>query len=288
MKKILLSIIFICLFYPAAHASDWKNWADAAVAMSPGTIAGLENKKDKTEQDVYSLTLIYYREFNHIKLKKIFKDNEKNMSASPALRLLEGIILMQEHRHEESRNILTGVMKTHPDFYPALITLSHMSYLQKDFARAYATSKQLLAKKKELSRYHHAVSLLLAAGSKSILTRKNLVRAIPAYFEVKGYFKEAQKLMPDSFEVLYATGTYQLLTPAVAGGNLDRAIGLLEKARALAPLNTNVYVRLAQGYRARGDAAAYQKNIAQAMGLDPHDELLLDYLSGEKAFIDVP
>lgn len=279
---------FTVLFHAAAgFAADWKNPADLAVQMSPGAISGLENKKDKTVQDVYMLTIIYYREFNRPKLKKLFRDQETNARSAPVLGLLQGIILMWDHRYQESFSILTSVIKAYPDFYPAQITLAHLSYLQKDFTRSYRMAGQMIEKKKELSRFHHTQSLLIAAGSKGFITGKNLIRAIPAYFEVNGYLKEAQKLMPDSAEVLYAVGSYCLLTPGVAGGDLDKAIAMLERSRQLTPLNTTVYVRLAQAYLAKGDVVQYQKTLARAKELDPGDELLLDYTTGEKAFLDV-
>jgi tetratricopeptide (TPR) repeat protein len=281
-------IIFALLFCSSARAADWKNPADSAIQLSPGAILSLENKKDKSAQDVYRLTIVYYREYQQAKLKKLFNDNEKNIPDSPVLKLLQGIILMWDHRHQESRNILTNAVKAYPDFYPAQIALLHLDYLQKDFVRVYRMARPMIDKKSELSRFHLTVSLLLAAGSKGFITRKNLIKAIPAYFEVNRYFKEAQKLMPDSAEVLYGVGSYRLVAPAIAGGNLDSAIQLLERSGQLTPLNTNVYVRLAQAYRAKGNLAAYQKNIARAWELDPQDELLLDYVSGEKVFLDVP
>jgi tetratricopeptide (TPR) repeat protein len=287
MRNILLIIIFICLSSSFALASEWKDWADAAVTLSPGAICELENKKEKTKQNVYILTILYYRDNNHVGLKKLFDENVKNITDGPVLKVLKAIILMREHKHQESRNILTGVLQTHPDFYPALIVLSHLHYVQKNFAGAYDIARQLIEKKEELSRYHYMLSLLIATGSKGILAKKNMLTALPAYFEVKGYLAEAQSLMPDSAEVLYGVGSFHLLTPHVAGGNLDKAIWMLEKSKAISPLNTNVHVRLAQAYLAKGDTMAYQKNIARAKELDPRDEVLLDYLSGEKAFLDV-
>jgi len=132
------------------------------------------------------------------------------------------------------------------------------------------------------------LSLLIASGSQGIITSQNLIRAIPAYFEVNGYLKKAQKLLPDAPEVLYAVGSYYLLTPAIAGGDLDRAIDLLEKSRRQTPLNPSVYVRLAQAYRARGQMTVARHFIAQAAAIDPQDEILLDDLSGKKVFLDVP
>lgn len=288
MKNILSSIIFVCLLCSSAFAADWKNPADLAVGLSPGAMINLENKKDKSAEDVYMLTVVYYREYQRSKLKKLLSDNENRMPLSPAIKLLQGIILMADHRHQESRNVLTYVIKMHPDFYPPQIALAHLDYLQRDFVRAYRNARQLIEKKSELSRFHYAVSLMIATGAKGILTKKHMIKAIPAYFEVNGYLKEAQKLMPDSAEVLYAKGSYYLLTPAIAGGNLDQAIALLETSRQMTPQNPSVYVRLAQAYRARGQSAVARKYMNKAMEIDPQDELLLDDLSGEKVFLDVP
>jgi len=288
MKYISSFLILACLFCSSSFAADWRSSADAAIQMSAGGIFNLENKQGKSAQDVYRLTVIYYRAFQRAKLKKLFNDHENIVPDNPAMKWLQGIILMWDHRYSECRDVLTGVIKAHPDFYPAQVTLANLDYLQKDFIRSYRTASQMIEKKNELSRFHFTVSLMIAAGSKGIITRNNPLKAIPAYFEVNGYLKAAQKTMPDSAEVFYAVGSYHLLTPAIAGGNLDKAIFLLEKSRQLTPLNPAVYIRLAQAYRAKGFPAVSQKYLSQAIELDPRDDLLLDDVSGEKVFLDVP
>lgn len=288
MKRILSVIIFASLLYSSSVAADWKSPADLAIGMPRDAVAGLENKKDKSAQDIYILTIVYYREFQLAKLKQLLADQERRNLNGPVLKLLQGITFMGEHRYQESRTVLTGVIKTHPDFYPAAVALAHLDYLQKDFDRAYQRARQLIGKRKELSRFHFTVSLMLAAGAKGVLAKKNLLVAIPAYFEVNRYLAEAQKQMPDSAEVLYAVGSYHLLTPAVAGGDLEKAIVLLERSRQMTPLNPDVYVRLAQAYRACGRADVSGKYLRQAAQLDPQNEMLRDDLSGEKAFLDVP
>lgn len=288
MQNMFAVILAFFLTASAAFAADWKTLADEAVLLSPGAAAFLENKKEKTEQDVYQLTLIYYRDYHHPKLKKLYADHEKTLSGRPALKLLQGVILLREHRYAESRAVLEGLIRERPDIHAATFVLGHLHYLRKDFERSYALARQLIRKKKDISRYHYVVSLLLAAGAKGMIVAHNLLWAIPAYFEVNGYFREARQLMPEAPEVLYGIGSYHLLTPPVAGGDIDLALSLLEKSRRLTPLNTSVYVRLAQGFRAKKDETAYANNIARARELDPQDELLLDYLSGEKVFLDVP
>ena len=288
MKRILPLIIFASFLCSSSFAADWKSPADLAIGMSREAVVSLENKKDKSAQDIYVLTIVYYREFQLAKLKQLLGGEEKRAANGPQLKLLQGIAFMGEHRYQESRGILAAVLKTHPDFYPALVALAHLDYLQKDFDRAYQRALQLIGKRKELSRFHFTVSLMLAAGARGVLAKRNLLVAIPAYFEVNGYLAEAQKQMPDSAEVLYAVGSYHLLTPAVAGGDLEKAIALLERSRQMTPLNPDVCVRLAQAYRAYGRPDVSGKYLRQAAQLDPRNELLVDDLSGEKTFLDVP
>jgi tetratricopeptide (TPR) repeat protein len=287
MKKIIVTVILLCWVCSSATAADWISLADRAVSLSASDISVLENKKNKTPEDLCMLTLLYYRNYDHAGLRRLFAANGASAPAGSEVRVLEAIILMREHRHSESRAVLQCVLDAQPDFHPARIVLAHLSYLQKDFTKSYALARQLIARKKELSKYHYTVSLLLAAGAKGMLTQKHMIRAIPAYFEITGYFREAKQLMPDSAEVLYGLGSYHLLTPPVAGGDIDKAIVMLEKSRRLTPQNTPVYVRLAQAYRFKGDETAWKKNVDRAMEIDPQDELLLDYLSGEKVFLDV-
>lgn len=288
MKIFFVMVVFSCLLAVSAYGADWKTLTDEAVSLSSSAVAALEGKEKKSEQDVYMLTLIYYRQYHHAGLKKLWADSGKIPPDSPAVKLLQGILLMREHQHRQSRAVLNGALQSHPDFYPALFVLGHQCYLLKDFSQAHALARQLIGKKNHLSKYHYMASLVLAAGARGFTAPRNWLWAIPAYFEVTGHFREARKLMPESAEVLYGLGCFHLLTPSFAGGDIDLAIAMLEKSRRLTPLNTQAYVRLAQAYRAQKDESAYRKNIDRAYELDAQDELLLDYLSGEKGFLDVP
>lgn len=288
MIKIPLFVVLACLTFSLAFAADWKSAADLAIEMTPGARSALETKNEKSEQDIHALTIIYYREFQRDKLKKLFAEQEKIYPDSPALRLLQGIILMWDHQRIESRRVLADVIQSHPHFYPAQITLAHLDYLQKDFESSYRMALRIMAKQSEISRFHYVLSLLLASGAKGIITSQNLIGAIPAYFEVNGYLKKAQKLMPKAPEVLFAVGAYHLLTPAIVGGDLEIAIALLEKSRQMTPLNPAVYVRLAQAYRVKGQTLIAKQYLLRAQAIDPQDELLLDDLSGKKVYLDVP
>ena len=285
---LILSIAVFCLGCPAVFASDWIVLADRAVSLSADDVLALEGKTDKTLSDLYQLTIHYYRHYNHDALVALFDETKDRFPADSEARVLEAIILMRNHRPAESCAVLDRVLARQPDFHPARIVLAHLLYLQKDFQGAYAVARRLLVAKEALSNYHYLVSLLIAAGARGILAKKHPLSAIGAYFEVTGYFHRARTILPESPEYLYGQGSYYLLTPRVAGGDLNRAIDLLERSRRLTPCNATVYVRLAQAYRARGDEAACEKYLAAAARIDPEDELLLDDLSGRKDFLDVP
>lgn len=285
-KKILLMAIVFCLGALPACAADWIRLADRAVSFTARDVSLLEGKSDKTLGDLYQLTIYYYRHYDHDGLVALFEETKDRHAADSEARVLEAIILMRDHRHADSRAVLDRILKRRPDFHPAKIVLAHLLYLQQDFEGALSIARELLSDRDELSNYHHLVSLLIAAGARGILAKRKPLTAIGAYFEVTGYFRQAERLLPDSAEFLYGRGSYYLLTPALFGGDLNRAIDLLERSRKLTPRNVPAYVRLAQAYRARGDQEACKQYLAAAARIDPKDELLLDEQSGMKAFLD--
>jgi tetratricopeptide (TPR) repeat protein len=290
MKKVFLSLFLFILFSFSltAIAADWKMLSDHAVSMSADGICSLENTKHKTSSDIYQLAIIYVRQFDYNKNKKLLREVENLMPDTAILKWLQALVFMQEHRLQESSENLLRLIKTDPEFYPAAITLAHVYYLKKDFTRSYSLARQLMERKKDLSRYHYVVSLLIAGAAKGIITKKTLERLLPSYFEVHSYFKEAEKMQPQAPEVLFGLGSYYLLIPAIVGGNNNKAIKLLEKARELTPLNVHIYVRLAQANKAKGNLVAYHHNISKAREIDSQDELLVDFTSGKKDFLDVP
>ncbi len=287
-KMLLLMAVVLCWGSLPVCAADWAGLADRAVFLSACDAGLLESKPDKTLGDLYQLTIHYYRHYDHDRLVALFEETKDQYPADSEARVLEAIILMRDHRHAQSRAVLDRVLARKPDFHPAKIVLAHLLYLQKDFEGAYGIARELLADRNELSTYHHLVSLLIAAGARGILAKRKPLTAIGAYFEVTGYFRRARRLLPESAEYLYGQGSYYLLTPRVAGGDLELAVELLERSRRLTPRNAPIYVRLAQAYRARGDQEACRHYLAAAARIDPNDELLLDDQSGAKAFLDVP
>ncbi|MBI5874179.1 MAG: tetratricopeptide repeat protein [Candidatus Omnitrophica bacterium] len=195
--------------------------------------------------------------------------------------------LRRQHRLKESEEIVSVVLKKHPDFAPAIVTLAQIRYTQEDF---YGTAR--LA----------ARALKLARGK---VDEDSLVRAYVIYGLTKGmlaYYggplsktidglasapalKKAQKLRPNDPFVLFGVGSYHLLAPVVAGKDLKKAEEYLKKAVAADPLFVDAYVRLAQVYKAVGDEKKYRQYLDRALAIDPQNELALDINSAACRFV---
>ena len=73
--------------------------------------------------------------------------------------------------------------------------------------------------------------------------------------------------------------------PTVLGRDLDKAQELFEKAAQAEPLFPDIYVRLAQIAKARGDEQRYNELLDKALELDPKNELAADIKNRTCKFI---
>jgi len=96
--------------------------------------------------------------------------------------------------------------------------------------------------------------------------------------------KSAQKLQPDSAGVLFGLGSFYLLAPRLAGGDIAIAEDYLQRAIKADPLFADAYVRLAQLYKAKGQMQKYSEYLAKALEIDPANEVALDTESGACKF----
>jgi len=97
--------------------------------------------------------------------------------------------------------------------------------------------------------------------------------------------KTAEKLQPEFSGVKFGLGSFYLLAPSLAGGDLGEAQKYLEEAVKIDPLFADAYVRLAQLYKIKGDTRRYNGYINKALEIDPKNELTLDVSSGKCKFI---
>jgi tetratricopeptide (TPR) repeat protein len=126
------------------------------------------------------------------------------------------------------------------------------------------------------------------AGAKGMLAHYGglISKAIDG-LAVKPNLDKAQKLQPNSPGVLFGLGSFYLLAPGIAGGDKAKAQNFLNQAIQADPLFADVYVRLGQLAKIKGDQEKYNLYLQKALEIDPQNELAQDVQSGRCKFICV-
>jgi len=184
---------------------------------------------------------------------------------------------------------LEDIINKHPDFAPAKISLAYISFIQRDFNRAVRLADDVIHQGQEtvdLSNYVRAYGL--HAGAKGMIAYYGgpLSKVVNGTF-VHSTLRHAQKLDPQSPAVLFGLGSYYLLTPPFLGRDLEMAEEYLMRAIERDPRFPDVYVRLAQVYQLKGEQEKYNEFLAQALALDPQNELALDIKNRTCKFVCV-
>lgn len=287
-KKIILCFaICFLLGINLCYGLDWKKLHEEADRKNLPDVLSAVQAKPNSVDDLYVLGLVYLN---------LHKDKEAEDAFNRVLALDSKIIeakwglaevLRRQHNPDKSENILKDVMKSAPEFSPAYITLAYIRYIQMNFNEAVRLANKVLEqgrKRVDLSNYVRAY--LLRGGVKGMIAHYGgaLSKVINGT-AVLPNLKSAEKLQPESAGVKFGLGSFYLLAPSLAGGDLEEAQIYLKKAIEVDPLFTDAYVRLAQLYKIKGDSQKYNEYIKKALEIDPKNELALDVSSGRCRFI---
>ena len=287
MKKVFLLLLILLTYSSASYSMDWKilhNKADhlslvaaqEAVAKNPGIL-----------DDQYVLGLVYLNLHQDRAALQIF--SILHNSYPDMVELKWGLAESSRRLHDLKRaeSLLSEITKEDPQFAPALISLAYIKYFRMDFKGSVQLASQVIRQgqdKMDLSNYARAYAMY--AGSKGMLAHYGglLSKAIDG-LAVKTNLDKAEKLQPDSPAVLFGLGSYYLLAPVIAGGNKSRAAEYLNRAVKIDPFFADVYVRLAQLAKIKGEKEKYDFYMNKALEIDPANELALDTKSGRCRFI---
>ncbi len=287
-KKVILFSLF-CLFINLGlcYGLEWKKLHEEADKESlPEALAAAQAKPGSVD-DLYVLGLVY---LNLHKDKEAEVAFNKVLALAPATAEAEwGLaeVLRRKHNYAESEKILNKIIKSDPGFSPTYITLAYIRYIQMNFNEAVRLANKVLEQgqgKVDLSNYVRAY--LLRGGTKGMIAHygKALSKIINGT-AVLHNLKRAQELQPESAGVKFGLGSFYLLAPSLAGGDLGEAQKYLEEAVKIDPLFADAYVRLAQLYKIKGDTPKYNVYINKALEIDPKNELALDVSSGKCRFV---
>jgi tetratricopeptide (TPR) repeat protein len=186
-------------------------------------------------------------------------------------------VMRRTYKFRDSEDLLRQILAQHPTHIPSLISLAYIEYHDDKFDDASKILKQLLSRP-DLSLEDRAIVYMLMGSINAKKSLGGLFYKIAYGTRIKGHFEKALVLAPDLAEVRLGLGTFYLLAPGIAGGNIDKAILELEYAVKLTPDFATANARLAQAYKKKGDLEKYNFYLQRAKELDPGNEVVEEVL----------
>ncbi len=236
--------------------------AGPAFAAGPQEIdkglALLKNRKDKEASAVF---------------EKILFTTPDNLDALWG----KAEVLRRQRDYKQAQDLLDKILKNNPNHAPSLTSLAYLRYKDDKLNEALKLIKRVL-KTDNLNKEAKALAYMMLGSINSRRSSKGwLLNKITYGTQIKGYFLKAKELDPDLPEAHLGLGTFYLLAPGIAGGNLNKAIEELEYAVKIAPDFATALARLAQAYKEKGDLEKYNLYLNRAKELDPENEVLKQF-----------
>ncbi|MDD5237362.1 MAG: tetratricopeptide repeat protein [Candidatus Omnitrophica bacterium] len=291
MKTIclLLTIIFFFCQPAYCHALEWKRLHEEADKTDASDILGyLQNNPDSIDS-LYKLGLVYLNLHKDTEAQEVFKKILNLQPSTPEAKWGLAELLRRKHDVGKSEDLINEVINSSPEFVPAYITLAYIKYSQFKFEDSLRLALKVIEKGRErvdLSNYTRAY-LIVGANKGMIAHYGGPISKLINGTAVLSNLRKAQKLQPDSSAVMFGLGSFYLLAPGFAGGDLGKAAEFLKKAIELDPLFADSYVRLGQVYKVKGDEKKYKEYLNRALEIDSGNELANDIKNGKCKFICV-
>ncbi|MCK9604461.1 MAG: hypothetical protein M0R66_08900 [Candidatus Omnitrophica bacterium] len=183
-------------------------------------------------------------------------------------------ILRRNRRFKEAECLLNKILQDKPKDAPSLITLAYIRYNDDDLDTALSMVRQALENARG-DKENQALAYMMLGTINSRRSAKGwFFNKIMYGTQIKNYFLKAKELSPGLPEVHLGLGTFYLKAPAIAGGNLNKALEELELAVKIAPDFCTANARLAQAYKNKGDLEKHNFYFQRACILDPENEFL--------------
>ena len=288
MRRILAIILFLIFsLSEISFALDWKNLHEKADNEDLKTIRAKVLNNPNSIENLYVLGLVYFNLYKDSEALEVFSDILKRDPKVIEAKWGVAESLRRKHDLDKSEILLNEVIKSNSEFSPAYISLAYIKYIRLDFESSVKLALKVIEQGQsnmDLTNYVRAI--VMYAGAKGMIAHYGGVfsKAVNG-LSVKPNLDKAEKLQPNSSTVLFGLGSFYLLAPAIAGGDKNKAEEYFLKAIKVDPLFADVYVRLAQLYKAQKDNLKYEFYLQKATEIDPKSERLLDYNSGKCKYI---
>jgi len=271
------------------YAADWKILHQQARTLTlEEAKLGVKNNPGSFKEG-YLLGLVYLGLYNtdaaYNTFLSLYNIDPKNDLAKWGF----AEALRRRHYLNKSQALLREIITDQPEFSPAILSLGRLEYSSGNFASAAKLAATIIKKRPALVEINdYAAAYCLFAESKGLIAfHGGWIAKIINLIEAKSNLDKAQKLQPESAQVLSSLGSYYLFVPKFAGGDINKAESYLKKAVTLEPRFADGFVRLAQLYQIKNDRVKYNRYLRAALAIDPGNELALDIKSKECKFICV-
>lgn len=183
-------------------------------------------------------------------------------------------VLRRNRDYKESEGMLNKILSADKRHVPSLLSLAYIRYKDGGFSEGVSLVNRVLNMDYVEKEDTALAYILLGSINSKYAARGGFLNKVKYGTRIKGYFLKASKLSPDMPEGHLALGTFYLLAPAFAGGNINKAIQELETAFKIAPGFATVSARLAQVYKMQGQMDKFAYYFQRAKHLDPENEVL--------------
>ncbi len=183
-------------------------------------------------------------------------------------------VLRRQRKYDESEMILAVIMKTDPLHTSSLITLAYLRYYENKLEDSMmlvkkALNTECIDKENEAMAY-----VMLGTINAKLALSGNLLNKLKYGTKIKPAFIKAIRLSPDLPEAHLALGTFYMLAPSMAGGNINKALAELQYSVKIAPNFATANARLAQAFKKVGDEDKSKTYLQKARDIDPDNEVL--------------
>ncbi len=280
---VLILIVFSCLS-SSVFAFDWEKLHETADKITLIEAQEMLKSNEGSPDVLYVVALVYLNEYKVAQAKALF---ERILQVSPGtIEAQWGLaeVLRRGYSLKKSREMLREIIISNPDFSPAYITLGYIEFSLKNYKEAVRLAAIVINQGHEVvDGSNYARAYLILAGAKGMIADKSgpLSKAFHG-LQVFPNLNRAKKLKPESPGVYYGLGSFYLLAPAIAGGNIIKAKEYLEKAIKLDSNLIDAYIRLAQVYKAQGDMDKFNEYLSLALEKDPQNYLANEIIDSLK------
>jgi len=249
------------------------------VLFSPSFICeiGMPVKEEKIEIPTIERANLLLKQRRDAKAGEIFSAILQQQPDNVEARWGIAEILRRNYKFDKSRKILEDILKSHPSYNKAKVSLAYILFKKNALGAALKMVKSVIGSSKKAAaanRRELALAyMLLGSINAKRASKGNFLGRIAYGLRIRSNFERARQLAPELPEVHLGLGTFYLLAPRLFGGDISAAIKELEIAVELAPAFATPYARLAEAYLKRGDNKKFAEYLNYALRLDAENEV---------------